>query len=146
MHVIEYDGKSLLSYNQDKYLDTAHPQAPMGSHEYSNSIQQISIPSLPLPVHTGQPSLDTGATVGGIHLNHSNKRKRLMQLFFWFTLFFEPTSCLSFAVIFSCFFFLELFLHFVQLHPPPMILTSQKVDRCDHYPNLPSPLLKTDRS
>ncbi|KAJ1391700.1 hypothetical protein SESBI_36473, partial [Sesbania bispinosa] len=67
MHVIEYDGKSLVNYNQDKTLDTAHPQAPMGSHEYSNSIQQISIPSLPLPVQTGQPSMDTGVTVGGYH-------------------------------------------------------------------------------
>ncbi|RDX80840.1 Calmodulin-binding protein 60 B, partial [Mucuna pruriens] len=65
MHVIEYDGKSLL--NQDKTLDTAHPQAPMASHEYSNSLQQISIPTLPLPVHAGQPSMDSGVTVGGYH-------------------------------------------------------------------------------
>ncbi|XP_057417588.1 calmodulin-binding protein 60 D-like [Lotus japonicus] len=67
MHVIEYDGKTLLSCNQDKTLETAHPQASMGSHEYSNSIQQISIPSLPQPVHTGQPSMDTGVTVEGYH-------------------------------------------------------------------------------
>ncbi|CAL5188761.1 unnamed protein product [Lathyrus oleraceus] len=67
MHVIEYDEKSLLNYNQDKSLDTAHPQALMGSHEYSNSIQQFPIPSLPHPVHTGQPSMGTGGTVGGYH-------------------------------------------------------------------------------
>ncbi|TKY59339.1 Calmodulin-binding protein 60 B [Spatholobus suberectus] len=67
MHVIEYDGKSLLNDNQDKTLDTAHPQAPMTSHEYSNSLQQISIPTLPLPVHAGQPSMDSGVTVGGYH-------------------------------------------------------------------------------
>lgn len=67
MHVIEYDGKSLLNYNQDKNLEPAHPQALMGSHEYSNLIQQTSIHSLPHPVNTGQPSMDTGATVGGYH-------------------------------------------------------------------------------
>ncbi|XP_029128532.1 calmodulin-binding protein 60 D [Cajanus cajan] len=65
MHVIEYDGKSLL--NQDKTLDTAHPEAPMASHEYTNSLQQIPIPTLPLPVHAGQPSMDAGVTVGGYH-------------------------------------------------------------------------------
>ncbi|GAU41754.1 hypothetical protein TSUD_85930 [Trifolium subterraneum] len=67
MHVIEYDGKSLLNNNQDQNLDTAHPQALMGSLEYPNSIQQTSIHSLPQPEHTGQPSMDTGATVGGYH-------------------------------------------------------------------------------
>ncbi|XP_061367674.1 calmodulin-binding protein 60 B-like isoform X2 [Gastrolobium bilobum] len=45
MHVIEYDGKSLLNYSQDKTLDTAHRQAQMGPQEYSNSFPQISIPS-----------------------------------------------------------------------------------------------------
>ncbi|KAK7302696.1 hypothetical protein RJT34_13592 [Clitoria ternatea] len=70
MHVIEYDGKSLLNCNQNKTLGSSHPQAPMGSHGYSNSNsldQQISIPSLPVPGHTGQPSMDTGITVGGYH-------------------------------------------------------------------------------
>lgn len=99
MHVIEYDEKSLLNYNQDKSLDTAHPQALMGSHEYSNSIQQFSIPSLPHPVHTGQPSMGTGGTVGGTYflIKHSyvsNKSKRVLQLF-WFTL-------LSLLLFYSC--------------------------------------------
>ncbi|XP_027351665.1 calmodulin-binding protein 60 C-like [Abrus precatorius] len=70
MHVIEYDGKSLLNYNQTKTLVTSQPQAPMDSHDYSNSNsldQQISIPSLPLPVSTGQPSMDPGVAVGGYH-------------------------------------------------------------------------------
>ncbi|KAK7362936.1 hypothetical protein VNO77_05061 [Canavalia gladiata] len=67
MHVIEYDGKSLLHCNQDKTMDIAHPQTPMGSHEYSNSLQQIPVPTLPLPLHAGQPSMDSGVTVGGYH-------------------------------------------------------------------------------
>ncbi|KAK7319610.1 hypothetical protein RJT34_04333 [Clitoria ternatea] len=68
MHVIEYDGKSLLNYNQDnKTLDNTPPQSSMSFHEYSNSLQQISIPSLPLPTHTGQPSMDSGVTVGVHH-------------------------------------------------------------------------------
>lgn len=69
MHVIEYDGKSLLIYNQNKTLGTSQPQAPMSSHDYSNPNsldQQISIPSLPVPGPTGQPSMDPGVTVGGI--------------------------------------------------------------------------------
>ncbi|KAJ1434795.1 hypothetical protein SESBI_05155 [Sesbania bispinosa] len=68
MHVIEYDGKSLLNYNQNKTLTTSQPQAPVGSHNYSNSLdQQISIPILPVPVHTGQASMDPGVSVGGYH-------------------------------------------------------------------------------
>lgn len=108
MHVIEYDGKSLLNYNQDKNLEPAHPQALMGSHEYSNLIQQTSIHSLPHPVNTGQPSMDTGATVGGIyfpvkHFCISNKSKKVLQLF-WIALL--STVLLLFSP--------PLFLRFVQ--------------------------------
>ncbi|RDX65568.1 Calmodulin-binding protein 60 B [Mucuna pruriens] len=70
MHVIEYDGKSLLNYNQNKTLGTSQPLAPTGSHDYSisNSLdKQTSISSLPVPVPTGQPSMDPGVTVGGYH-------------------------------------------------------------------------------
>ncbi|MED6144882.1 Calmodulin-binding protein 60 D, variant 2 [Stylosanthes scabra] len=70
MCVIEYDGKSLLYYNQNKTLDTAQPQLLMDSHNYSNSNpldQQTSIPNLPVPVPTctWQPSMDPGVTVAG---------------------------------------------------------------------------------
>ncbi|KAK7331867.1 hypothetical protein VNO80_28608 [Phaseolus coccineus] len=70
MHVIEYDGKSLLNANQNKTLGTSQPLAPVGSHDYSisNSLdQQTSIPTLPDPVTTGQPSMDPAITVGGYH-------------------------------------------------------------------------------
>ncbi|RZB63446.1 calmodulin-binding protein 60 C-like [Glycine soja] len=70
MHVIEYDGESLLNYNQNKTLGTSQPLAPVGSHDYSisNSLdQQTSIPSLPVPLTTGQPSMNPAVTVGGYH-------------------------------------------------------------------------------
>ncbi|CAJ2648738.1 unnamed protein product [Trifolium pratense] len=70
MHVVEYDGKSLLNYNQNRTLGTSQHQVPVGSHDYSvsNSLdQQISIPSLPVHVPTGQPSMDPGVAVGGYH-------------------------------------------------------------------------------
>ncbi|XP_020220819.1 calmodulin-binding protein 60 D [Cajanus cajan] len=77
MHVIEYDGKSLLNYNQNKTLGTSQPLAPSGSHDYSisNSLDpQTSIPSLPVPVPTGQPSTDPAVTVGGYHINGTTTR------------------------------------------------------------------------
>ncbi|KAF7803542.1 calmodulin-binding protein 60 C [Senna tora] len=68
MHVVEYDGKSLLDYNQNKTMGNSQPQLPMGSHDYSNSLDhEISIPSLPVPVPAGQPTMDSGVTVGGYH-------------------------------------------------------------------------------
>ncbi|KAK2393445.1 Calmodulin-binding protein [Trifolium repens] len=70
MHVVEYDGKSLLNYNQNRTLGASQHQVPVGSHDYSvsNSLdQQISIPSLPVHVPTGQPSMDPGVAVGGYH-------------------------------------------------------------------------------
>jgi len=76
VHVIEYDGKSLLDYNQNRTLGMSQHQVPVSSHDYSisNSLdQQISTPSLPVHVLTGQPSMDPGATVGGIY--YSSKVK-----------------------------------------------------------------------
>ncbi|CAL5183366.1 unnamed protein product [Lathyrus oleraceus] len=80
IHVIEYDGKSLLNYNQNRTLGTAQHQVPLSSHDYSisNSLnQQISIPSLPVHVPTGQPSMDAGITDGGYH--HGTTTRFSMQ-------------------------------------------------------------------
>ncbi|KAE9595017.1 hypothetical protein Lal_00041244 [Lupinus albus] len=69
-HVIEYDGQSLLNYNQNKIPAPSHSQAATGSHDYSipHSLDQhISIPSLPASVLIGQPSIDLGVTGGGFH-------------------------------------------------------------------------------
>ncbi|KAI9120870.1 hypothetical protein K1719_007903 [Acacia pycnantha] len=65
MHVVEYDGQSLINYNQNKTLDNSQPQLLMASHDYSNSLdRQISIPSLPVPV---PPAMDSGVAIGGYH-------------------------------------------------------------------------------
>lgn len=72
MHVVEYDGQSLINYNQNKTLGNPQPQLPMGPHDYSNSLDpQISIPSLPVPVPAVQPSMDSGVAVGGIYYKAS---------------------------------------------------------------------------
>ncbi|KAK4254812.1 hypothetical protein QN277_007904 [Acacia crassicarpa] len=64
MHVVEYDGQSLINYNQNKTLDNSQPQLPMDSHDYSNSLdQQISIPSLP----AGEPAMGSRVASGGYH-------------------------------------------------------------------------------
>ncbi|XP_058749831.1 calmodulin-binding protein 60 C-like [Vicia villosa] len=80
MHVTEYDGKSLLNYNQNRTLGMAQHQVPPSSHDYSISNshdQQISIPSLPVHVPTGQPSMDAGINVGGYH--HGTTTRFSMQ-------------------------------------------------------------------
>ena len=126
MHVIEYDGKSLINDNEDKALDTTHPQAPMTSHEYSNSLQQISIPALPLPVHPGQPSMDSGVTVGGIYFLLkkivSNKIKRVISGLN----FFYPPSFSFFSRCFYFIFFFTIVFFILFIHPVPIILISSK--------------------
>ncbi|KAK4271536.1 hypothetical protein QN277_020220 [Acacia crassicarpa] len=68
MHVVEYDGQSLINYNQNKTLDGSQPQLLMASHDYSNSLdRQISIPSLPVPLPAGQPAMDSGVAIVGYH-------------------------------------------------------------------------------
>ena len=68
MHVVEYDGQSLINYNQNKTLGNPQPQLPMGPHDYSNSLdQQISIPSLP----AGEPAMGSRVASGGIYFQAS---------------------------------------------------------------------------
>ncbi|XP_041025178.1 calmodulin-binding protein 60 B-like [Juglans microcarpa x Juglans regia] len=67
MHVAEYDGKSLLSLKQNKSLGASQSDVPTNLQDYSNSFdQQFTLPSLPIAVHSEQPSMDSvGITVGG---------------------------------------------------------------------------------
>ncbi|MFQ6620256.1 hypothetical protein Gotur_000905 [Gossypium turneri] len=65
IHVIEYDGKSLLGCNEDNSSDTCRAKLPMDLHTSSTSQQQI-LPTLSVPVPTGQPSMDSDLVVGGI--------------------------------------------------------------------------------
>ena len=70
-HVIEYDGKSLLSFKQNKSLGASQTEVFLNSQDYSNSFdqQQFTLPTLPVPVPSEQPSMDSaGLTVGGIYI------------------------------------------------------------------------------
>ncbi|KAA8515339.1 hypothetical protein F0562_018431 [Nyssa sinensis] len=66
MHVIEYDGKSLVSFEQNKSLGASSSNATMGAHDFSNSFDnQLTLPSLPVSIPSEQPSMNPGLTVGG---------------------------------------------------------------------------------
>lgn len=59
MHVIEYDGKSLLSSESQK----SEMFTPIASQDYSNSFdQQFTLPALPVAVPSEQPTIDPGLT------------------------------------------------------------------------------------
>lgn len=62
MHVIEYDGKSLLISQPEKDSCASQVDVPMASQDYSNSFDQQFLPALPLPVHSDQPPMDLGLT------------------------------------------------------------------------------------
>ncbi|ONK69638.1 uncharacterized protein A4U43_C05F25170 [Asparagus officinalis] len=61
MHVIEYDGKALLSIQQSKKASQNELPAPENYH--SSYDQQVSQPSIPVPAIMEQPSINP--TVGG---------------------------------------------------------------------------------
>ncbi|KAL4628854.1 hypothetical protein ACB092_05G267800 [Castanea dentata] len=71
MHVIEYDGKSLLSYKENKSLDASQTEVLVNSQDYSNSFdQQFALPSLTVPVPSEQPTMNSaGLIVGGYNDN-----------------------------------------------------------------------------
>lgn len=70
IHVVEYDGKSLLSYKQTNSSDAPQTEAPRISQDYSNSFdQQFTLPALPVPVPSDQPTMDSSLSVGGILLS-----------------------------------------------------------------------------
>ncbi|KAJ4957690.1 hypothetical protein NE237_024801 [Protea cynaroides] len=60
MHVVEYDGKALLGFKQNKTLSSARSELPMGSADYGNSFDQLCLPHLPVPALSDYPSVDTG--------------------------------------------------------------------------------------
>ncbi|KAK6283717.1 hypothetical protein POUND7_002669 [Theobroma cacao] len=66
MHVIEYDGKSLLGSKEDDNAGASQANVPMDLQGYPNSInQQQTLPSLSVPVPSEQPPMDSGLNVGG---------------------------------------------------------------------------------
>ncbi|KAJ9690304.1 hypothetical protein PVL29_012785 [Vitis rotundifolia] len=68
--VVEYDGKSLLNFNQSKSSGSSQTEVAMGPQDYSNSFDhQLTLPSLPVSVPPQQPSVGPSITVGGYNDN-----------------------------------------------------------------------------
>ncbi|XP_052201975.1 calmodulin-binding protein 60 C-like [Diospyros lotus] len=66
MHVIEYDGKSLLSFKQNSDSADSQNDDAFGPQDYSNSFgPQIALPTLPPSIAPEQPSMNPGLTTGG---------------------------------------------------------------------------------
>ncbi|KAI8000005.1 Calmodulin-binding protein 60 B [Camellia lanceoleosa] len=63
MHVIEYDGESLLSFTQNK---NSQNDGTVGPQDYSTAFDpQVTLPSLPVSIPLEQPSMNPALTVGG---------------------------------------------------------------------------------
>ncbi|RVW46289.1 Calmodulin-binding protein 60 C [Vitis vinifera] len=70
--VVEYDGKSLLNFNQSKSSGSSQTEVAMGPQDYPNSFDhQLTLPSLPVSVPPQQPSVGPSITVGDIGLGRS---------------------------------------------------------------------------
>ncbi|KAK8551565.1 hypothetical protein V6N12_040199 [Hibiscus sabdariffa] len=66
MHVIEYDGKSLLDPKEEDSAGPSQTSAQMEPQGYPVSInQQQTLPTLSVPVPSEHPPLDSGLNVGG---------------------------------------------------------------------------------
>ncbi|KAL3522186.1 hypothetical protein ACH5RR_015020 [Cinchona calisaya] len=74
MHVIEYDGKSLLSFTQNKSSGAPQGDITIGSQTNSNSFDyQTNLPSLPPSIPSEQPSVNPGQAIGGFDDNAGNR-------------------------------------------------------------------------
>ncbi|XP_019169624.1 PREDICTED: calmodulin-binding protein 60 B-like isoform X2 [Ipomoea nil] len=74
MHVIEYDGKSLMSLNENKSSDSPQNDLLTGSQDHSNSFNhQLNMPSLSASISSEQPSLDPGLNVRGYNDNSGSR-------------------------------------------------------------------------
>ncbi|KAJ6706984.1 hypothetical protein OIU85_027345 [Salix viminalis] len=66
VHVIEYDGQSLLDFKQNQGIDALQNEVPSAQQEFLNSYDhQVTLPTIPVPVPSEQPVMDSGLTVGG---------------------------------------------------------------------------------
>lgn len=65
MHVIEYDGKALLSFVENKSSSASQSDIATGSQNNSNSFDyQINLPNLPPSIPLEQPSISPIQTIG----------------------------------------------------------------------------------
>ncbi|GER27187.1 calmodulin-binding protein [Striga asiatica] len=67
-HVIEYDSKSLLGFDQNKGSDSSQNDLRMQTHQ-PNSFHQLSQPTLPAPIPAEHPFMDPGLTIGDYNDN-----------------------------------------------------------------------------
>lgn len=72
MHVVEYDGKSLLNFNQAENSGSSGTNAPMNPHNQHHlhhpnlmNQEQHALPNISVPVPPEQPLIDSGLNVGG---------------------------------------------------------------------------------
>ncbi|KAJ4703379.1 Calmodulin binding protein-like protein [Melia azedarach] len=80
MCVIEYDGKSLLGFTQTKSVGAPQTDFPTGPQNYPNSFdQQLTLPTLSVPIPLEQPSMDSGLTVGGYNNDNMPSRYPIQQ-------------------------------------------------------------------
>ncbi|KNA13373.1 hypothetical protein SOVF_117600 isoform C [Spinacia oleracea] len=68
MHVVEYDGKSLLSLKQNTIEDSSRMEAPVSQPNPNFYTHQLSLPNLPVaPPPVEQPSVVPGLKMEGLH-------------------------------------------------------------------------------
>ncbi|CAA0826571.1 Calmodulin-binding protein 60 B [Striga hermonthica] len=67
-HVIEYDSKSLLGFDQNKGSDSSQNDLRMQTHQ-PNSFHQLSQPTLPAPIPAEHTFMDPGLTIGDYNDN-----------------------------------------------------------------------------
>ena len=61
VHVIEYDGKSLLDFKQNQGIDALQNEVPSAQQEFLNSYDhQVTLPTISVPVPSEQPVMDSG--------------------------------------------------------------------------------------
>ncbi|KAL8460321.1 hypothetical protein ACS0TY_031244 [Phlomoides rotata] len=64
-NVIEYDGKSLLGFDQNKSLDASHNEPMILQQDQPNSFDSLTLPSVPPSVPAEHPHVNPGLTIGG---------------------------------------------------------------------------------
>ncbi|XP_021648513.1 calmodulin-binding protein 60 B isoform X2 [Hevea brasiliensis] len=70
--VVEYDGKSLLNFKQNKRSNAFRNEFPMGQISYPNALDhQMQLPRLPASVPTDQASVHSGLQVGASGYNEN---------------------------------------------------------------------------
>ncbi|KAL3535355.1 hypothetical protein ACH5RR_003816 [Cinchona calisaya] len=68
--VIEYDGKSLLNFKQNKKPSASRNELPVGPVDYPNVLDnQLSAPRLPVPVPSEPSPMDPNMLIGGSGYN-----------------------------------------------------------------------------